>query len=564
MGNVRWRGYDHPAMYDMIKSGPGAPTSDPITAYWEGLSKELGDINTTLNDGLGKLKVAWEGDAAQSAQGGLNPLQQWSTDAQTGATIMKISSEDQATFNSSARSNMPEPVKVTTPEPSTWDKIKAGGAAALGINGPANQVAQQSADHEAQEAAQQAAAQKAVQTMETYQSSSEWNSSTLGTFVPSPDVVVSVNPESGQHVTQVQSHNVATPNGGSDTSGTTHASGFVQPNGPTSGIPSNPTHAQPHTPFQGTPPVNTPVQGTPTTVQTTSPNWAQPPSTNNPTNPVRPPGPGTNQPFPTDTNPSNGNPNNPGNPNGPGGRGPITGPVNGEPGNPVRGTTPPNGRGTLGPNGNGANRTGMPRTGGLPGGPGEQVRNPNSRLRPGVGPNALEEGGRGGGRPGIGARSASAYSYGEGANGARGGVTSEPGGANGRGGTGGVNGRGGAGGVNGRGGAGGTGGAGRGGAGGAGGAGRGAGAGDGSRGGNRFIRNANAAVEAEERLGGRGGNAGANGSKGAGGRMGRGQRGEDEEDYEYQHADYLVDTEDVFLDDRLVAPPVIGDKSANA
>jgi len=37
-------------------------------------------------------------------------------------------------------------------------------------------------------------------------------------------------------------------------------------------------------------------------------------------------------------------------------------------------------------------------------------------------------------------------------------------------------------------------------------------------------------------------------------------RRRDEDDYEYQHADYLVDTEDVFLDDRLVAPPVIGER----
>lgn len=551
MGNVRWRGYDHPSMYEMINSGPGAEASTPVTTYWEGLSKELDGINNDLNTGLSKLKVSWEGDAADSAQGGLNPLQQWSQDAQTGADVMKISSVDQAQYVSTARSNMPEPVKVTTPEPSTWDKVKAGGAAALGFSGPANQVAQQSADHEAQEAAQNAAAQKAVQTMDNYQSSSEWNSSTLGTFVPSPDVVVSVNPESGHAVTHVQSRESSTPNSSSNTSGTTHASGFVTPNGPTGGLPNNPTNNVVNTPVQTTP--TPPVTTTPTPpVQTTSPNWATPPTTTNPTSPTNPvpngPNGGGNQPFPTETNPGNGNTNTP---NGPGGRGPITGPVNGEPGEgPVR-TNPgtPGGRG-LGPNGsgpNGANRGGVPR-GGLPnggGGANEQVRNPNSRLRPGSGPNAFEEGGRNGGRANIGARSASAYNYGEGANGARGGVAGEPG-PNGRGGTGSAA---------------------RGGVGGGGAGGRGGpGAGDGSRGGNRFIRNANAnaAAEAEERLNGRGGNAGAGGSKGSGGRMGRGQRGEDEEDYEYQHADYLVDTEDVFLDDRLVAPPVIGDKSGGA
>jgi len=41
MGNIRWRGYDHPEMYKMINSGPGAPVSHPITEYWDSLSTSL-------------------------------------------------------------------------------------------------------------------------------------------------------------------------------------------------------------------------------------------------------------------------------------------------------------------------------------------------------------------------------------------------------------------------------------------------------------------------------------------------------------------------------------------
>jgi hypothetical protein len=42
-----------------------------------------------------------------------------------------------------------------------------------------------------------------------------------------------------------------------------------------------------------------------------------------------------------------------------------------------------------------------------------------------------------------------------------------------------------------------------------------------------------------------------------GGAGGRGGDGED--DTEHKIADYLVETDDVFGDDRLVAPPVIGE-----
>ncbi len=64
----------------------------------------------------------------------------------------------------------------------------------------------------------------------------------------------------------------------------------------------------------------------------------------------------------------------------------------------------------------------------------------------------------------------------------------------------------------------------------------------------------------------RGGAMGAGGAAGKGGAAGagmgaggaQGQRGEGEGDIEHKSADYLVETDDVFGDDRMVAPPVIG------
>ncbi|WP_394615008.1 PPE domain-containing protein [Lentzea sp. JNUCC 0626] len=52
------------------------------------------------------------------------------------------------------------------------------------------------------------------------------------------------------------------------------------------------------------------------------------------------------------------------------------------------------------------------------------------------------------------------------------------------------------------------------------------------------------------------GKAGAAGAGGAGGA--HGQKGEGEDDIEHKAADYLVETDDVFGDERMVAPPVIG------
>ncbi|MFC3892382.1 PPE domain-containing protein [Lentzea rhizosphaerae] len=54
------------------------------------------------------------------------------------------------------------------------------------------------------------------------------------------------------------------------------------------------------------------------------------------------------------------------------------------------------------------------------------------------------------------------------------------------------------------------------------------------------------------------GAAGKGGAAGAGAGGAHGQKGEGEDDIEHKAADYLVETDDVFGDERLVAPPVIG------
>jgi hypothetical protein len=174
----------------MINTGPGAPASDAQNQYWSGLTTELKAIDDKLNQQLSAVKATWEGSAADSANSGMTPLQRWAGDAQTGSSVMHASTVDQADFVSTARAEMPEPVEVTTPKPSTWQMITAGASALTGDGGPAAAVAAQTVDHEQQEAAKDAAAQKAVDTMTTYESNSTWNRNTLGTFVPPPDVVV--------------------------------------------------------------------------------------------------------------------------------------------------------------------------------------------------------------------------------------------------------------------------------------------------------------------------------------------------------------------------------------
>lgn len=385
----RWNGYEHPELYAMINSGPGPAASEPQTTYWASLTEELSQVDETLNTKLSKMGVSWEGKAAESAQSGLTPLAAWAGDAETGSTVMRISSENQADYISDARARMPEPVEVTTPAPSTWDKITAGVSAATGNPGPAVQVAVQAVDHEMQEAAQSEAQQRAVETMRTYDSSSTWNRDTLGTFVAPPDVVVSTPPPQGGTAGHIDPAQLQTGSLAHSGSQTTSSNGYTVPTGGSGGVGSlGPTGGggttQPYLPPGGSGSVSTPPSVAIPPGSTTTPSGLTPPASLPPS--TLPPGqnPVPNQQF--TTNPGPGWQNSP--------YGPGPGNTN---------TVPPGGQGPNGPvNAGDVARRGMPTRGGLPGGgngpggvggAGAEGSRPNSQLGRGLpGENVVRSG----------------------------------------------------------------------------------------------------------------------------------------------------------------------------
>ncbi|MBB5954566.1 hypothetical protein FHS29_001136 [Saccharothrix tamanrassetensis] len=438
MGDHRWRGYTHPDLHRMINEGPGVAASRPVEDGWKGLSDALAEVDESIHAALAKLGAKWEGSTADETQVALSPLGQWAGDAKQGSDTMKTSAQLQGDYIADARKEMPEPVMVTTEAPSTGEKI-------LGVlGGPAGMihVIKQQQDHEAQEAAQDNAEAKAVEVMNNYQSSSEWNSDTLGEFVPPPQVVIDTPPPAGagsynQSSANYTSSQTWTPPG----DGTTRTS-WAPPSSPTPPPVSPP------------PPTVVPPGG-----GTTNPSWVPPTPT--------PPPPPIALPKP-----------------------PVGGPGLPPPGTPPPNWKPPQGPGLPpkgGPGPGGPGRPGMPGGPGRPGGPG----GPGG---PGLG--------RGFGGPGMpGAPGGPGMPGGPG--------SGNPSGVPGRGGMAGV-----------------------------GGFGPGAPGGPGGPG-------------AAGRPGGPGvGGMGAGAGHGAG-------NGED--DVEHKAADFLVETDDVFGDDRLVAPPVIGE-----
>ncbi|WP_367135223.1 PPE domain-containing protein [Saccharothrix sp. HUAS TT1] len=174
----RWSGYSHEELYEQINSGPGPKASHASMERWQGVSAALTEINAELHRGVLRSGASWEGDAADRARTGVNPLASWADDARAGAEVMRISAELQADYIAKARADMPPPVKVTAEEPNLLVSVLT------------NLVGGQT-DFEQQEKAQNAAEQRAREVMTTYASSTFSNTSTLGQFHQPPQLVIS-------------------------------------------------------------------------------------------------------------------------------------------------------------------------------------------------------------------------------------------------------------------------------------------------------------------------------------------------------------------------------------
>ncbi|MFD1150343.1 PPE domain-containing protein, partial [Saccharothrix hoggarensis] len=176
----RWSGYSHEELYEKINSGPGPGASHASMERWQGVSAALTEINAELHTGVLRSGATWEGDAAEKARRGINPLAAWADDARAGAEVMRTSVELQADYISKARADMPPPVKVTAEQPNAL------------VSALTNLVGGQT-DYEIQEKAQNAAEQRAREVMTTYASSTVSNTSTLAQFHQPPQLVISAS-----------------------------------------------------------------------------------------------------------------------------------------------------------------------------------------------------------------------------------------------------------------------------------------------------------------------------------------------------------------------------------
>lgn len=187
-----WDHYDHQTLYDRIHGnggfflpdGAGVSGASGAQEGWGELATLMGRARDRTEAALNKAGAVWEGGASDAMRSGVSPLAQWAEDAQAASVASQSSIDLHVSAYSTAKNQMPEPVRVASTANGDY-----GGVPALFTHMLGGQT-----DQDKQEAAAQEAKAEAVRTMARYDTESATSRVTLGQFVPPSSFTVDVPP----------------------------------------------------------------------------------------------------------------------------------------------------------------------------------------------------------------------------------------------------------------------------------------------------------------------------------------------------------------------------------
>ncbi|XVS64169.1 PPE domain-containing protein [Actinosynnema sp. CA-299493] len=107
-------GYDHKALKDMVTTNMSPSTANEQGEAWTKLGNTLAELQTNLSSATAASKGAWQGAAAESAQGYFTNVATWSGNAAQGAQLTGNKLYTQSTAAEQAKNAMPEPVEFST------------------------------------------------------------------------------------------------------------------------------------------------------------------------------------------------------------------------------------------------------------------------------------------------------------------------------------------------------------------------------------------------------------------------------------------------------------------
>ncbi|NUT54331.1 MAG: hypothetical protein HOV94_44640, partial [Saccharothrix sp.] len=220
-------GYDHKALKSMVTENMAPSTANEQGEAWTKIGNTLAELQTNLTSATAASKGAWQGAAAESAQGYFTNVATWSGNAAQGAQLTGNKLYTQSQAAETAKNAMPEPVEFSTadaykmffaePNPFKWAET-------------IDQIEQKFEE-------KQQAHERAAEVMTTMSTSFQESGSTMPAFSPPPPMEGSGGGDSSQVGTaQIGSRPTGPGGTGSGTgSGTGGLGDFGVPGGGGSG-----------------------------------------------------------------------------------------------------------------------------------------------------------------------------------------------------------------------------------------------------------------------------------------------------------------------------------------
>ena len=171
-----YMGYDHKALQNMVTTNMAPSTANEQGEAWTKIGNTLAELQANLSSATTASKGAWQGAAAESAQGYFTNVATWSGNAAQGAQLTGNKLYAQSTAAEQAKNAMPEPVDFSTadaykmffsePNPFKWAET-------------IDQIEQKFEE-------KQQAHERAAEVMTTMSTSFQESGSTMPAFSPPP------------------------------------------------------------------------------------------------------------------------------------------------------------------------------------------------------------------------------------------------------------------------------------------------------------------------------------------------------------------------------------------
>ncbi|MBO0839352.1 MAG: hypothetical protein J2O49_00805 [Sciscionella sp.] len=180
--SIRWEGYSHQQMYDMVMSGEPSKVSQQAEQHWLDVAKALQEHVDDVHNTVQQLLSTWSGPSAQQAAGSVNALTDWAGKVASASHAAYVQQSHHAWGLDDARKDMPAPVFYHAEQDLGHSTVHVNTADPAGRA----ELAELAADLHQKRQAAVAAKNKAVTVMTTYAHQSEGVKHSLPTYPDPP------------------------------------------------------------------------------------------------------------------------------------------------------------------------------------------------------------------------------------------------------------------------------------------------------------------------------------------------------------------------------------------